>query len=116
MNDQDTLASASDERASIAASIESALEVFRKEQSKVSAEIRTEQAALRAELKSNTEVTAQIKERTEDLIGFFEAAKGGLKVLGWFGTAIKWLGGISAACVGIYALYQAIIHGGMPPK
>ena len=116
MSTPDTLASASGERTLIAASIEAALEVVRREQSQVSAEIRQEQAELRAELKNNTAVTAQIKERTEDLIGFFEAAKGGLKVLGWLGTAIKWLGGIAAACVGIYALVQAIIHGGMPPK
>jgi len=116
MTAPNTLASAADERTLIAASIEAALAVVRQEQSQISNEIRQEQAELRAELKKNTEVTSEIKTQTGELIVFFEAAKGGFKVLGWLGTAIKFLGGIAAACVGIYALVQAILHGGMPPK
>lgn len=43
-----------------------------------------------------------------DLVEIFEAARGGLKVLGWFGTILKWVGYCAAAVASIWGLLQLI--------
>ena len=53
---------------------------------------------------------------TEDIHAMFVAGKSGLKVLGWLGSAFKWLGMISAAAFAIYTAIYAILHGGASPK
>lgn len=112
MSQTDTLASASDERTLIAASIEAALEVVRKEQSTISAEIRAEQAALRAELKKNTEATTEVRELTQEMVTLFDTAKGFFKMAGWIGNALKWVAGVAAALVGLWVIFK----GGFPPR
>ncbi len=112
MSQPDTLASASADRIVIAASIEAALEVVRREQSTISAEIRAEQAALRAELKKNTEATTKIKELTEEMVTLFDTAKGFFKVAGWVGNGLKWIAGVAAALVGLWVIFK----GGFPPR
>lgn len=77
--------------------------------------IRQEQSEFRAELKKNSEMTADNAESTKEMVEIFGTAKGGFKVLGWIGTGIKWLGGISIAMAGMYAFFYALWHG-IPPK
>lgn len=101
MNAPDTLTSASEERTVIAAVLEAAIE-----------EIRREQADIRAELKSNTEVTAEIKEMTAEMVDLFTAAKGFFKMAGWIGTGIKWVSGVAAALAALWLVFK----GGFPPR
>lgn len=58
-------------------------------------------------LTTNTKLTQTIHDNTSDLVETFKAVKGGFKVLGWFGSLAKWLGGIAAAGAAIVAAYQA---------
>jgi hypothetical protein len=60
-------------------------------------------------LGANTALTQKISEDTTDLVEMFKALKGGLKVLGWFGTVAKWIGGIAVAVASVYAAWQALV-------
>lgn len=60
--------------------------------------------AIEAGLKMNTDLTVDVK-------ALLEAARLGLKVLGWIGTAAAWTGKIAAAIGAIYAAWQLIRHG-----
>lgn len=71
-------------------------------------ENRKAHAANAKALAENTQITKEIKDT-------FDAVKGGFKVLGWIGYAVKWIGGIAGGLAAIYALYYTITHGG-PPK
>lgn len=68
---------------------------------------------MQGELTQNTLVTTEVRE-------LLEAARTGLKVLGWFGLGVKWCGGIAAALLSIwgfgYAVWYAMTHGGQLPK
>ena len=65
---------------------------------------------LAAELKSNSEVTDEIRQ-------LLTLGRNGLKVLGWLGEAAKWIGKLAAAGAAIYGFFYAIKHGGhLPPK
>lgn len=64
---------------------------------------------LEAGLNANTELTQRIREDTSELVEMFKALKGGLKVLGWFGTMAKWVGGIALAVTSVYAAWQAML-------
>ena len=96
-----------------------------------------ERAAYDRQLEYLTTVVAKIEERldqgahrmdkfetsmelnndmTKDIHSMFVTGKGGLKVLGWLGSAFKWLGMISAAAFAIYTAIYAILHGGASPK
>ena len=66
--------------------------------------------ALRQELAANTATTNEVRE-------LLAVGKSGLKVLGWLGSAGKWLGTLATAGVALYAFFYAITHGGqLPPK
>lgn len=54
----------------------------------------------------NTRITAAIATDTGELLELFRAAKGGFKVVGWMGGALKWAAAIGAAVVGLYAAIQ----------
>lgn len=75
-------------------------------------EIRTENAALREELKKNSEATAKISEMVGEMVELFSAAKGFFKMLGWIGAGVKWIAVLVAASAALWAL---ITHGGVPP-
>lgn len=49
--------------------------------------------------------------KTREMYEMFSTAKGGLKVVGYVGTLLKWAAGVGA---GIAAL-MAIFHNGKPP-
>ena len=55
-------------------------------------------------------------EMTGEIHAMFSAGKGGLKVLGWLGSIVKWLGMIAMAALAIYTAFYALLHGGAPPK
>jgi len=63
---------------------------------------------LEDELRRNSEITKQIHE-----ILLF--CRSGLKVLGWVGTAAKWIASIVAGVSAVWAAYQFVRHG-IPPK
>lgn len=64
---------------------------------------------LETAIATNTSMTAEVLEA-------IQAAKAGFRALGWLGTGVRWLGGIAAAGVAIYAAAYALLHGGVPPK
>lgn len=64
--------------------------------------------AIEVELRNNTDLTADVK-------ALLEAARVGLKVLGWMGSAATWAAKIATAIGAVYAAWQLIKHGS-PPK
>lgn len=70
-------------------------------------ENRKAHAANALALAENTKLTKEIKET-------FDAVKGGFKVLGWIGHAVKWIGSIAGGLAAVYALYYSITHGSQP--
>ena len=56
------------------------------------------------ELRKNTAMTADSQSGIAELLGIFNSIKGGFKVLGWLGTAFKWI-----------AFYYALKGGGPHP-
>ena len=72
-------------------------------------ETRGRLAAVEAELKTNTDITSEVR----DLLGTFRS---GFKVLGWLGTGATWLGRIAAAALAIWGVaYTITHHGELPP-
>lgn len=63
---------------------------------------------LEQQLSDNTTITSEVR----DLL---QAAKAGMKVLGWLGAVAKWCGGVAGACVAIYTAWYAATHGGDLP-
>ena len=55
-------------------------------------------------------------EMTGEIHAMFSAGKSGLKVLGWLGSIVKWIGMIAAAALAIYTAAYAVLHGGVTPK
>lgn len=73
-------------------------------------EIDDRMKAMELELRENTRTTREVRE-------LMELARSGFKVLGWFGSFVKWVGGLSAAAVAIWGLVYTFTHGGqLPPK
>ena len=66
-------------------------------------------AALEGQLTRNTDMTAE-------LLDVVSAVKSGFRVLGWLGTAAKWLGYIAAGAGAVYTLFYMATHAGQPPK
>jgi len=64
---------------------------------------------LEVAFRKNSETVAQVVKLLEPLAGLF-------KVIGWIGTAIKWLGAVAAACLAIYSLWYTWSHNGDLPK
>jgi len=64
--------------------------------------------AIEVELRTNTELTADVK-------ALLEAVRAGLKVLGWLGSAAGWAAKVATAVGAVYAAWQLIKHGA-PPK
>ncbi len=66
--------------------------------------------ALGDEVRDNTKLTKDIHENTKEMLGIFQTAKGGFKVVGWFGTALKWTGGAVGGLAAIWAAIWAIVQ------
>ena len=65
--------------------------------------------AIEVELRTNTELTADVK-------ALLEAVRAGLKVLGWLGSAAGWAAKVVTAVGAVYGAWQLIKHGAPPPK
>ncbi|MDR7331775.1 hypothetical protein [Roseateles asaccharophilus] len=65
-------------------------------------------AELRDELKRNTGTTEEVR-------ALLDLGKGGLRVLGVLGAAVKWIGGMATGFLALYALVHAL-KTGSPPK
>lgn len=66
---------------------------------------------IEASVQVNTDLTAALKSDTQDVLDILTAVKGGLKVLGGLGAALKWL----AVAGGSLATIWAIATGKIPP-
>jgi hypothetical protein len=66
------------------------------------------------QLAFNTEITAAVNQNTADIIEVWRACRGGLRVLGWMGIALKWLTIVAACCTAVAGAYYAITHLGAP--
>lgn len=69
---------------------------------------RDEVKAISDKLDSNTVATLEGNRDAREILEIFQAVRGGLKVLGWLGTAFKWLAGIAAAAGGLWTLWNQI--------
>lgn len=71
--------------------------------------------ALGDDVRDNTKLTQEIHRNTVEMVELFATAKGGFKVVGWFGTFAKWVAGVLAAVAavwaGIYAIAQNVRGG-----
>lgn len=63
---------------------------------------------IETQLQENTDLTRDVRE-------FLEAGRAGLRVLGVLGSVASWLGKLATAGLALWALFQAIKHGGPPP-
>lgn len=61
---------------------------------------------LARDLQTNTEATKRVEENTAELVDAFKAVRGGMRVLGWLGTAAKWLTSIAAAGAVVWAAWH----------
>jgi len=65
--------------------------------------------SMERKIDTNTTIISEVRE-------LMEVGRLGLRVLGWMGVLVKWLGTIAAAAMAIYAAIAAITHGGDVPK
>jgi len=64
---------------------------------------------------ARAEVT-EVKSQTAEIIGFWNSAKDGLKVLGWLGRIARWVTRISLAIAAVSGAVYAIRHWGEAPN
>ena len=62
--------------------------------------IQDEQKAIREDLAKNTSSTAE-------LVDLFMTAKGAFRLLGWIGSAVKWVSGIAIAIGVLFAILKS---------
>lgn len=72
-------------------------------------ELRDRVGNLERGLASNTAMTAAVKTDVTELLDILNTAKGGLKVLGGFGSVLKWSLGIAAAAATLWATFTGKI-------
>jgi hypothetical protein len=63
----------------------------------------------------NTAATLEGNRDAREMLGIFQAVKGGFRVLGWLATAVRWAGYIAAGAAAIYGAWQ-LLHGVHTPK
>lgn len=71
-------------------------------------EFKEKLSALREEVTKNTELTKDSSSDIQQLLEMFRSAKGGFKVLGWFGNVMKWASSIGLAVMGLWGAYQTL--------
>lgn len=92
--------------------IEDRLSAFEKRQISISERM----DLMDTEIKINIRATNLNTGLTQEILDLFSDFKSGFRVLGWLGTGAKWLGGIAGAGVALWAAWQTLTHGGVPPK
>lgn len=69
------------------------------------------------ELRENTAATLEGNRDAREILEIFQAVKGGIRVLGWIGIAVRWVAGFGGAAMAIYGVWYAYTHNGqLPPK
>lgn len=63
-------------------------------------------------LAENTKATLEGNRDAREILELFQAVKGGMKVLGWLGNALRWVGIVAGAGMACYGLWNAITHPG----
>lgn len=66
---------------------------------------------IEAELARNTAATKEIADGVQEIIAFFAAMKGGLKVLGWLGKLAKPMTALVALGLTLWSAYLAYRNG-----
>lgn len=64
-------------------------------------------AEVRDELSRNTEATERLERNTKEIVEFFEAIKGALKVLNWLARLARPLGYLASAGAAVLGLWAA---------
>ena len=67
--------------------------------------------ALDLAMKGNTAATLEGNRDVRELLEIFQAVKGGFKVLGWLGTAAKWVAALVGAAGAVYAAWHTATGG-----
>lgn len=70
-------------------------------------QIRERLGAIEDELRANSEATRQVLE-------IFQAVRGGIKVLGWLGTAARWITGMAVFAGVCYGAWLKATGGSKP--
>ena len=60
------------------------------------------------ELSANTKLTAQLATNTADIVEFFAAMQGALKVLNWIGKLARPIGAIAATAASLAGLFAVM--------
>lgn len=68
-------------------------------------------AAIEVDLAANTKATQDLAARVQEILDFFDAMKGGLKVLGWLGKLAKPLTALVALGLALWSAYLAYRNG-----
>jgi len=74
--------------------------------------IETGHEELKQAMATNTAMTLEIKNNTDELVELFKTAKGGFKTASWLGGAIKTISATVAAVIGAYLAVRAWLEGG----
>jgi hypothetical protein len=61
---------------------------------------------LSAEMAELRKLVEQTQKSTAELVEFWQAVQGGIKVLGWLGKFAKWFAGIAGACAAFWTAYH----------
>lgn len=85
------------------------------------AALREEQAALRADIQRNTDLTMKVQQsvqkvdkNTADLVALMQGGKVTMSLFRIVGKIAIWIGGVAGAALAVWALIYAITHGGPP--
>lgn len=62
-------------------------------------------------VKENTVATLEGNRDTREVLEMIQAVRLGFKVLGWLGSAAKWLAGVGGAAAALYTLWHSLGSG-----
>lgn len=65
---------------------------------------------MEGDIRKNTELTERVDANTQEFLTVFTSMKGGFRVLGWFGAALKWVTVTAAAA----SMFWKMITGRWP--
>lgn len=66
--------------------------------------------AIEVGVQENTKATLEGNRDVREVLEMFQTVKGGIKVLGWIGNVVRWVGYIAAAGLAVYGAWNAIVH------
>jgi hypothetical protein len=64
---------------------------------------------LRGQMAANTLITAEGKTEIREVLDILRAVKGGLKVIGVLGAAVKWVAAVAAAGLTLYSAWKGVL-------